>query len=114
MNSRFLLKFNDPETLADYNKQRRSDIIKVSALLLAERILYFVILIINSFLHSSVTKLRLIINSIAVISHILLLLTLKFPSTFVYTIHGPLIILSHMFHLLNPILSEDQLIATSS
>lgn len=55
MNSRFFLKFNDPETLADYNKQRRSDIIKVSALLLAERILYFVILIINSFLHSSVT-----------------------------------------------------------
>ena len=91
MNSRFFLKFNDPETLADYNKQRRSDIIKVSALLLAERILYFVILIINSFLHSSVTKFRLIINSIAVISHILLLLTLKFPNTFVYTIHGPLI-----------------------
>ena len=81
----------------------------ISALLLAERILFFIVMIVNNFAisTSTVSARRLVLGSVVLFVHIALLLSLKLKLNFLYNIHGPLVALTHLIHILNLKLVED-------
>ena len=116
MNSELFLTFKDNITLYHFNQQRKQEIIKVSALLLAERLLFLIVLVVNYFaLYTSVDKMRLVYYSIGVGIHILMLAFLKLTEyQWLCTLHGPMLILSHLIHALNTQIADDQLIAIFS
>ena len=109
MDSRVFLTFKDPETLSEYNKKRHPEILKISLILLAERTLFFFVLLINNLAlsASTISARRLILGAVVLSVHIALLLSLKLKFNFLYTIHGPLLAITHLLHILNLKLAED-------
>ena len=112
MDSRFYLTFKDPSVLEDYNKQRQKEISKLSALILVERILFLTIIVTN-FISSpvKVNIMRMVYFSIGLGIHILAMLALRLKKQWLFAIHAPIVILSHMLHVFNTKLGDDQIIA---
>jgi len=112
MDSKIFLTFKDPEVLAAYNSQRQLEIRKLSALLLAERAIFLLIIVINYFGHPiSVNPMRMIYFALGLGIHIGSLLVLRLKQNWLYTLHAPIVIISHMLHVFNSKLPDDELIA---
>ena len=112
MNSTLFLTFQDEHTKSDYNKKRHPEIIKLSILILVERIAFLLIIVANFLiLRSSINVMRMVYFSVGIGIHIISLLSLKLNISWLYTLHAPIVILSHMLHTLNGKLSDDEVIA---
>jgi|LauGreDrversion4_2_1035121.scaffolds.fasta_scaffold234575_2 hypothetical protein len=112
MDSQIFLTFKDPQTRNEFNKQRRPDIVKLSALLLIQRSIFLAIIVINFFAHPrSVNVMRMVYFALGLGIHIISLLSMKLKQEWLVTIHAPVVILSHMMHVFNTKLSDDELIA---
>ena len=108
MNSTLFLTFQDKQTKSDYDKKRHPEIIKLSILILVERIAFLLIIVANFLiLRSSINVMRMVYFSVGVGIHIISLLSLKLNISWLYTLHAPIVILSHMLHTLNGKLSDD-------
>lgn len=112
MDSRIFLTFKEPAMRAAYNSQRQPEIMKLSALLIAERAIFLLIIVINYFGHPrSVNPMRMIYFAIGVGIHVASLMALKLKQDLLYTLHAPVVILSHMLHVFNSKLGDEELIA---
>lgn len=78
MDSKIFLSFKDPVVQTAYNSQRQLEICKLSALLLAQRAIFLLIIVINYFGHpQSVNPMRIIYFAIGLGIHIASLLALR-------------------------------------
>jgi len=112
MDSRFFLTFKEPSVRDDYNKQRQTEIIKLSALILVERIIFLSIILTNYIASPiKVNIMRMVFFSTGLGIHILSMLALRLRKQWLFNIHAPIVILSHMLHVFNVKLGDDQIIA---
>ena len=114
MLTNFLLAFKDPQDQQRYNKERQSEIIKISSLLLLQRAIFIFVMLFNHFLEPEVvTKIRIVYYGISVGIHLVLVLILYYRGevSFIQYLHGPLVLLSHVILVFNKALSVDQFVA---
>jgi len=103
MKSYFTLSFQDPKDNEDCNRKRLKEIYKISLLLFLQRILFFIILLINYFIEgTTVDRRRLWLNSIGVGVHLLLLIPLHLKKIgFWEYVHAPLLIVTFQTYVFN-------------
>jgi hypothetical protein len=79
MDSRFYLTFKEASINHDYNKLRQKEIIKLSALILVERIIFLTIIVSNYLAApNKVSVMRMVFFSIGLGIHIFSMACLKF------------------------------------
>lgn len=96
-----------------YEKQRHHEILKISFLLLLERLALLIVLIVNFALRDGeFSNLRILSNSAGVLLHFALLVSLLSKISLVQRLHAPLVLCTNLFFLINHSLQFDEVIAT--
>ncbi len=103
MKSKFFLTFKDPQDMSDFTEARNPEIILISSLLLIQRVLFWIVLLINFLADSeSVDARRLYLSAIGKAIHIVLIGTLFCKKVYIWQIiHAPIVMLSYLTFLGN-------------
>ena len=102
MQSKVTLSFSDSKDDREFAEMRRPEIIKISIVLIVQRIIYLLVLAINRFTRENLDNKRLWLNSMGIgISIIALIVFIYSHNLIIQKIYAPIVIVSYSVYVFN-------------